>query len=227
MKKVSELKKSVAFDGVTNPYIPGERLTISPRLKLHRTFAENIDPVTYEVIRHNLWNINLEHGATIQRISGSPVAIFALDMRHKGQINEVEIALPAEQIGEGDLRTLAEQFYQRYERLYGQGSSFRGTPLEIVTFRVRATAQTPRPHLKEASAPTERISARAKRAPRRIYWADLQRAEETPIFDGAHLRPGNRIVGPAVIETNATTVVVHPGRTLAVDGFGNFEITFD
>jgi N-methylhydantoinase A len=151
---------------------------------------------------------------------------FALDMRHKGQINEVEIALPAEQIGEGDLRTLAERFYQRYERLYGQGSSFRGTPLEIVTFRVRATAQTPRPHLKEASAPTERISARAKRAPRRIYWADLQRQEETPIFDGAHLRPGNRIVGPAVIETNATTVVVHPGRTLAVDGFGNFEITF-
>ena len=151
---------------------------------------------------------------------------FALDMRHKGQINEVEIALPAEQIGEGDLRTLAERFYQRYERLYGQGSSFRGTPLEIVTFRVRATAQTPRPHLKEASAPTERISARAKRAPRRIYWADLQRQEETPIFDGAHLRPGNRIVGPAVIETNATTVVVHPSRTLAVDGFGNFEITF-
>src|SRR5215470_750240 len=80
MKKVSELKKNVAFDGVTNPYIPGERLTISPRLKLHRTFAENVDPVTFEVIRHNLWNINLEHGATIQRISGSPVAIFALDL---------------------------------------------------------------------------------------------------------------------------------------------------
>src|SRR5215470_3132805 len=80
MKKVSELKKNVAFDGVTNPYIPGERLTISPRLKLHRTFAENVDPVTYEVIRHNLWNINLEHGATIQRISGSPVAIYAIDL---------------------------------------------------------------------------------------------------------------------------------------------------
>ncbi|HIM46596.1 MAG TPA: hydantoinase B/oxoprolinase family protein, partial [Alphaproteobacteria bacterium] len=37
-------------------------------------------PVTYEVIRHNLWNINEEHGATIQRISGSPVAMFALDL---------------------------------------------------------------------------------------------------------------------------------------------------
>jgi hypothetical protein len=28
------------------------------------------------------------------------------------------------------------------------------------------------------------------------------------------------------VETSDTTVVVHPGRTLAVDVLGNFEITF-
>ena len=36
--------------------------------------------VTYEVIRHNLWNINEELGMTIQRISGSPVAMYAFDL---------------------------------------------------------------------------------------------------------------------------------------------------
>ena len=36
--------------------------------------------MTFEVIRHNLWNVNEEHGATIQRISGSPVAMYALDL---------------------------------------------------------------------------------------------------------------------------------------------------
>jgi N-methylhydantoinase A/oxoprolinase/acetone carboxylase beta subunit len=147
-------------------------------------------------------------------------------MRHKGQINEVEIALPADRLDEGYLRSLADRFYERYERLYGRGSSFRGTPLEIVTFRARASAQTPRPQLRVARELTATISERAKRTPRPIYWADLQRQKDTPIFDGAHLRPGNRIAGPAVIETAATTVVVHPRRTLAVDGFGNFEITF-
>jgi N-methylhydantoinase A len=40
------------------------------------------------------------------------------------------------------------------------------------------------------------------------------------------LAPGNRIKGPAVIETTDTTVVVHPGRSLKVDAFGNFEINF-
>jgi N-methylhydantoinase A len=151
---------------------------------------------------------------------------FSLDMRHKGQINEVEIALDADRVSEGFQQSLAERFYQRYERLYGQGSSFRGTPLEIVTFRVRASALTPRPQLKAATVLTGEIDAAAKRPSRAIYFADLAGLADTPIFDGAHLHPGNRIAGPAVVETTATTVVVHPGRTLSVDAFGNFEITF-
>ena len=31
-------------------------------------------------MRHALWNVNEEHGATIQRLSGSPVAMYALDL---------------------------------------------------------------------------------------------------------------------------------------------------
>ena len=49
---------------------------------------------------------------------------------------------------------------------------------------------------------------------------------KTPVYDGARLRPGNRIAGPTVVETTDTTIVVHPGRRLRVDAFGNFEIDF-
>ncbi len=79
LPKVSELPPHI-FDGVTEPYIPQGELNISPKLKLHTKWADDIDPITYEVIRYNLWNINEEHGATIQRISGSTVAIFAFDL---------------------------------------------------------------------------------------------------------------------------------------------------
>jgi N-methylhydantoinase B len=79
MAKISEMTGTV-FDGVTNPYVPPATLSISPKLKLQRAWQTEIDPVTYEVIRHALWNINEEHGATIQRISGSPVAMYALDL---------------------------------------------------------------------------------------------------------------------------------------------------
>lgn len=79
LRKVSELK-DVRFDGRTYGYVPPKKLAISPKLALHTRHDDDIDPITYEVIRHSLWQVNEEHGATIQRISGSPVAMYALDL---------------------------------------------------------------------------------------------------------------------------------------------------
>ena len=82
LKKLSELA-GVAFDGVRSGYVPPKKLSISSKLKLHRKSKKSIDPVTFEVVRHALWNVNEEHGATIQRLSGSPVAMYALDLRER------------------------------------------------------------------------------------------------------------------------------------------------
>ncbi|NBQ10131.1 MAG: hypothetical protein EBU47_11570, partial [Betaproteobacteria bacterium] len=79
MAKISE-STHLRFDGKQSGYVPPKTLRISPKLQLHREAAEGIDPITYEVIRHSLWNVNEEHGATIQRLSGSPVAMYALDL---------------------------------------------------------------------------------------------------------------------------------------------------
>ncbi|MCB1746686.1 MAG: hydantoinase B/oxoprolinase family protein [Gammaproteobacteria bacterium] len=79
MPRISEMT-DVDFNGIEHPYVPPKELRISPKLSLHRDWDSDVDPVTYEVIRHNLWQINEEHGATIQRLSGSPVAMYALDL---------------------------------------------------------------------------------------------------------------------------------------------------
>lgn len=79
MPKISEMK-DVKFDGKTYGYVPPKKLAISKKLKLHGKYRKDIDPITYEVVRHSLWHVNEEHGATIQRISGSPVAMYALDL---------------------------------------------------------------------------------------------------------------------------------------------------
>jgi N-methylhydantoinase A len=146
---------------------------------------------------------------------------FALDMRHKGQINEVEVVLDSDRLSPGFESALFDAFFTRYEQLYGRSASFRGSRLEIVTFRVRATAATPQPLLARA----ERLSAAIEpTASRPVYWTGLVRLAETPVYDGVRLRPGNRLSGPAIVETADTTVVVPPGHSLAVDDFGNFEI---
>ena len=79
MPKISEMKDT-RFDGRNYGYVPPKKLKISPQLKLQRKSAKSIDPITFEVVRHSLWHVNEEHGATIQRLSGSPVAMYALDL---------------------------------------------------------------------------------------------------------------------------------------------------
>ena len=41
--------------------------------------TSDVDPVTHEVLRHALWNVNTEHGNTIMRISGSPICAYGHD----------------------------------------------------------------------------------------------------------------------------------------------------
>ncbi|MFN8217100.1 MAG: hydantoinase B/oxoprolinase family protein [Solirubrobacterales bacterium] len=67
------------WDGVNECYIPSDPLPIDPSLAFHTEVAEEIDPVTYEVIRSALWNINGEAADIIMRVSGSPIAQYAHD----------------------------------------------------------------------------------------------------------------------------------------------------
>jgi N-methylhydantoinase B len=69
----------VSMDGVVHAYVPEPDLRVDPSLTLHTDDDASPDPVTYEVIRHRLWNINEEHGLTIQKVSGSPIAKYARD----------------------------------------------------------------------------------------------------------------------------------------------------
>jgi len=148
---------------------------------------------------------------------------FSIDVRHKGQINEVEVLLPYARMPSSYEPQLRKLFTERYEKLYGRGSALPGAQLELVVCRLRARALTPRPKLVKAKVASKAIPRQAVRKPRPIQWASLK---QTPVYDGEHLAIGNRIKGPAIVETSDTTVVVHPGRTLAVDPLGNFEITF-
>jgi N-methylhydantoinase A len=198
---------------------------------LHVYEQVDIQPSPFDACRVNATLAALEKKATVQMDSDG-IAIarrrfqFSLDMRHRGQINEVEVMLPEKRMKTAFTEALRRRFYARYEQLYGRGSSYRETRLEIVALRLRATAATPRPRLSRTRKLSARIHAKANLGKRSIYWADLKRSVPSPIYDGDLLVPGNQVAGPAVIETTDTTIVVHPRRSLSVDAFGNFEIRF-
>jgi len=150
----------------------------------------------------------------------------SLDVRHKGQINEVEVLLPSDELSPDQVTAITEDFHTLYQQIYGKGSSFLRAKLEAVTFRVRASAEIAKPSLSLAAL-TDEIPEVATREPRPIFWRQLDDTVETPVFQGGQLVPGNLVKGPAVIETRDTTIVVHPGRRATVDGYGNFELELE
>lgn len=151
---------------------------------------------------------------------------FSIDMRHRGQINEVEVPIDASQLGDDFEAPLRAAFYERYEQYYGKGSAYRDSRLEIVTMRVRASAATARPKLEPAAELSNRVPVASCLGERDVYWADLKTSRPTPILDGTALLPGNALAGPCIVETPQTNVVVPPDRSVLVDAFGNFEINF-
>jgi N-methylhydantoinase B len=50
-------------------------------VRLHTTTSDDVDPVTFEVVRYSLMNINLEHGQTLQRLCVSPVTMITRDFQ--------------------------------------------------------------------------------------------------------------------------------------------------
>ena len=151
---------------------------------------------------------------------------ICIDLRHQGQINEVEVPLDNSRLGDDYETDLRARFVTRYEQLYGRGSALQGARLEIVTLRLRARALTPRPEFARAALVSAPPAANALRPARKIWWSESRDLVRTPVFDGEALQPGNTLDGPAIVETRDTTVVVHPGTRLRVDELGNFDLTF-
>ncbi|MGR8946786.1 MAG: hydantoinase/oxoprolinase family protein [Gammaproteobacteria bacterium] len=149
---------------------------------------------------------------------------YSIDMRHRGQINEVEVTLESGTLSINDEEQLRGQFVERYERLYGHGAALQGARLEMVTFRCRAGAKSIKPQLAESKSLSDEIDAKAQTSSREIYWAEHKAKSSTPIYNGYLLKPGNKLDGPCVVETTTTSMVVHPGQRIEVDALGNFSI---
>ncbi|NNL84745.1 MAG: hydantoinase/oxoprolinase family protein, partial [Myxococcales bacterium] len=138
-------------------------------------------PFDPERIRRNLAELRERGAAQLER-DGVPAArqafAFSLDMRHKGQINEVEIALESDRLEGVDVEGLREAFRRRYELLYGTGAALPGAKLEIVTFRCRATAPMPKPTLPRQALGEASPPAAARRPAREIYWAERKSTQQ-------------------------------------------------
>ncbi|MCW2983206.1 MAG: hydantoinase/oxoprolinase family protein [Conexibacter sp.] len=146
------------------------------------------------------------------------------DLRFQGQEYELTLPLPDRPLDEADVTRLADEFFNLYERTYGEGTAWVGVPSTLVNYSVTVTGRQPRPPLITATR-NGHTPEGALRGTRNAYLPDVGSRQEIPVYDGALCGAGIRIEGPAIIDETDTTIYVPKGTTAERDEFLNYVLT--
>ncbi|MBM3947905.1 MAG: hypothetical protein FJ312_01435 [SAR202 cluster bacterium] len=143
---------------------------------------------------------------------------FSADMRYLDQIYEVTVPIPDMALDSAVMvREWAANFHRRYEELYSYHQ--QGQEIQLVTLRVKATGRLSKIALprKTAAGPADA----ALKGRRRVYLGEWH---EVPVYDMDRLSPGATVRGPAIIESDFTTILADTGDTATVDPYGGIEL---
>ncbi len=167
----------------------------------------------------------MEASATEEMSTGSssePTFRRYATLRYRGQAHALEIeVLPDDLVIDG-VAGLADRFIERFETeyTYRLDASVEAVGLHLVA-TLASGAAPPEP---AALGPAESTGAHTGR--RMVDFAE-EGTHEADLYDHRSLEPGMAFAGPAVVEGAGTSVVVHPGAAVSVDGYRNLIIDLD
>jgi N-methylhydantoinase A len=140
------------------------------------------------------------------------------DMRYGEQVFEVAVPLDGlDWDAPGLSARVRNAFHARHRALFTY--DLPEEEVVLVNARVSAVGRLP------AAAPPEPPSGKAPAGPvarRRVHLAGT--AVEAPAFRFAALAPDQAVSGPAVVESETTTVLLRPGDEARMDGRGWLDI---
>jgi N-methylhydantoinase A len=150
------------------------------------------------------------------------------DMRYGEQVFEIPVPLDDLDWDAGRnpsalTSLLADRFHAAHERLYTY--ALRDQEVVLVNARLSVIGRLPEVEA-VASRATANVApkARSPKARRQIYLGGWTPA---PVFDFGALAADQRIAGPAIIESDTTTVLLRPGDTARFDPRGWLDIAID
>lgn len=137
-------------------------------------------------------------------------------MQYRGQLNDLEIESPIKSASTaGDWDKLVNAFNGTYGRVYAASARSPELGYSVTGAIMRGIVPISKPNIPAETLQGENPPSEAKIGTRKFYrkkkWVDAQ------LYLMEALIPGNRIVGPAIIESDATTFVVPDGFETYLD----------
>ena len=138
-----------------------------------------------------------------------------LMMRYTGQLEDVEVMAPLSAIRSADdMRKVVEEFEAVYAKVNHRVSRYGEAGFSITELGLIATADKVKPVLVKRPLGKSDPSP-AHKGVREAYIGG--RWHKANLYEMDLLQPGHEIVGPAIVEHPATTLVVHPQDRVFVD----------
>ena len=138
-----------------------------------------------------------------------------LMMRYTGQLEDVEVASPIE---DAETAAAMHDILAAFEEVYGKinhrVSRYGSAGTSVMELGLIATADKVKPVLARRPLGASDASP-AHKGRREAYLGG--RWHKADLYEMDRLEPGHEIVGPAIVEHPATTLVVHPGDHVFVD----------
>jgi N-methylhydantoinase A len=138
-----------------------------------------------------------------------------LMMRYTGQLEDVEVASPVARIGSAaDMQKVLAAFEAVYEKINHRVSRYGQAGTSIMEIGITAIADKVKPTL-EARPLGRSDPTSAHKGQREAYIGG--RWHTCHLYEMDRLEPGHELIGPAIVEHPATTLIVHPGDRVTID----------
>ncbi|MCW3063702.1 MAG: hydantoinase [Solirubrobacterales bacterium] len=136
-------------------------------------------------------------------------------LRYVGQRHELQVEMRPGGMTGASLQEARERFDLEHGRNYGHDRP--GEPVEVRAISVTATAERPKPALRNTGRdrPVQALTGR-----RQLRLTSEPGLQDVPVYDRARLASGSGLAGPAVLESRDSTIVVHTGQTAAIHPTG-------
>jgi N-methylhydantoinase A/acetophenone carboxylase len=142
-----------------------------------------------------------------------------LDLFVKGAENGTEVKFSVPYGFYQDAGVPGEAVERARKLLGGKGSAYEGA---LRLNMVSLVAQAEVAHYRIREVPEARDGAEGALKGRRSVWVKRgEGPQEIPVYERSRITHGHRLCGPALVESEQTTVFVAPGWTMTVDRYNN------
>ena len=197
-------------------------LTVPPAFDFIQSLPTPLSQADWNVVRTTVDHMREQGARHVLGLGVGPELLqleLAADIRHLGQGETLTVNLGS-RLEEEPERQVEAAFDAAYKQMYGRRPP--GVEAEILSWRLRVAGPLPTVWRTATSEAGDYVKTK-----RQMWSEDSGAFVEATVIDRYRLRPGDTLIGPAIVEERESTAVIGVGGNGTLDADGNLIVTVD